>query len=150
MAIAVPGVMAISKRLKERGLESKKDAISEAAVVYAQENSNKIKAKLGTCTEPNDHCECDRRDENGNYTDCKYYFTITVDDLIRVSAYKTEKSGKDTAVCDVTDPRDSSLCLDCVPILVKLDDDYKNATAEIKTEDIKDGKTVCEKSSIVN
>lgn len=138
-AIAVPSIFAISNRMKLRSLESKIEAIESAAINYAQENSNRIKSKLGVCDHSSSFCEC----ESGN-TDCKYFFTMTVDELIHEGNYETEKSKSDTdAVCDVTDPRNKKMCLDCVQILVKLDDDYKNATAELKIEDIVDGKTVC-------
>ena len=150
MAVAVPSIMGISKKLKNRGLDSKIDAITQAAVVYAQENSNKIKAKLGgSCKENNDHCECTETDSEGRPTDCKYVFTMTADDLISIGAYKSEKSDESTNTCDIEDPRNSGFCLDCVKITVKLDDDYKNATAEINKDDVKDATTTCQRSAIL-
>lgn len=139
MAIAVPSIMAISNKMKDRGLDSKIGAIEQAAVNYAQNNSNKIKSDLGgVCNSNSSVCEC----ANGN-TDCKYVFTMTVDRLIEVGAYETEKNVDDNSVCDVSDPRDSSKCLDCVSITIKLDDDYKSASAYLNKDDIVDGKTVC-------
>ncbi len=149
MAVAVPSIMSISKRLKLRGLESKLNAIEEAAVVYAQDNSNRIKTKLGgSCTADGPHCECA---DKANQTDCKYIFTMTIDELIEVGAYKTEKEDVlDTTACDVVDPRDSSYCLDCVDITIGLDDDYKNATADIDMNDIVGGQTSCpDKKSVI-
>ncbi len=146
MAVAVPSIMGISKKLKIRGLESKVEAIEEAAVVYAQNNSNKIKAQLGgSCKQPGSHCECEKHDEATNtWKDCKYVFTKTVDELIELGAYKTEKGNDLDSTCDVVDPRDANYCLDCVLVTIKLDDDYKTATADLNIDDIKDGKTVCE------
>lgn len=138
MAIAVPSIMGVANKMKVRSLDSKIEAIEEAAVVYAQENSNKIKSRYGVCKSNSSYCECAQ--EN---TDCKYKFTMTVDELIHAGVYETEKTDDLDTTCDVTDPRDAKKCLDCVQILIKLDDDYKNATAEIKIEDIKDGKAIC-------
>lgn len=146
MVIAVPSIMGISKKLKLRGLDSKVEAIEEAAIVYTQNNSNKIKAELGgSCKEPGSHCECERYNESkGKWEDCKYFFAKTVDELIELGAYKSEQSERRDDMCDVNDPRDPGFCLDCVSVLIKLDDDYKTATAELNIDDIKDGKTVCD------
>lgn len=151
MTVAVPSIMGISKKLKIRGLESKVEAIEKAAVVYTQENSNKIKGKLGgSCKEENDHCTCDRFNETtGRYEDCKYFFTMSVDELIGEGAYKSEKEGSSDDVCDVVDSRDGDYCLDCVLIYIELDDDYKTATAHINIDDIKDGKTICTTKSTI-
>lgn len=153
MAIAVPGVMSMSKKMKNRGLDSKIESIEEAAVVYAQENSNRIKSeilknnKAIKCksnqygTDGKQWCWCDPNstDKKGNKVtdDCKFVFTVTVDELISEGHFKSE-TPKDPKACDVTDPTNSSNCLDCIPITVKLDDDYKNATAEFDKSKIGD------------
>lgn len=151
MTVAVPSIMGISKKLKVRGLESKIEAIEKAAVIYTQENSNRIKGKLGgSCKTNDDHCKCERyNDKTGKYEDCKYYFTMTVDELITEGAYRTEKGEEGDEVCDIVDSRDENYCLDCVLIYIELDDDYKTATADINIDDIKDGKTTCTTKSTI-
>lgn len=145
MVIAVPGIMSISTKMKDRGLDSKIEAIEEAAVVYAQENSNKIKSdilkahpgatKCKSSQKNSDGtywcwCDPDSKDSKGNPVseDCKFIFTLTLDDLIKEGKYKSE-TPDDLSACDVADPTNSNNCLDCVPIEIRLDDDYKSATA---------------------
>lgn len=153
MAIAVPSIMGVSNKMKTRSLESKIEAIEEAAVIYAQDNSNKIKSQIltknnaTTCKsdqtgrDGKKWCQCDPNSKTSN--DCKFVFTMTVDELIHLGAYETEKEDELDSVCDIPDPRNNGMCLDCVPIEVQLDDDYKSATAKLEIDDIKDGKTVC-------
>ncbi len=132
MTIAVPGILSISNKMKERGLNSKLEAIEEATVIYVQQNSNQIKKELQTkyglssCTSNNSMCKC----SNGN-DDCKYYFTMTIKELINKKAYTSENTNNDTNTCEVADPTDSTSCLDCVVIYIELDDDYKSAVATI-------------------
>lgn len=143
MVIAVPSIMAISKKMNERGLDSKIELIEDAAVLYAQNNSNTLKNELGECNSNSEHCECASTDETGASTDCKYVFTITLDELIKEGVYDSESDTDDPSVCDVTDPRDKSNCLDCATITVKLDDEYKTANAYFDKDGITT-KTVCD------
>lgn len=151
MVIAVPSIMGANEKIKDRSLNSKIDSIQEAAVVYAQNNANKIKSKLGgICTEDTEHCVCHDILPDGTKTNCQYKFTITVDELIELGAYTSEKKKASEEGCDVKDPRDPSICLDCVPILVHIDDDYKSAFAKMNKEDVKDKTATCtEKSAIL-
>lgn len=127
MTIAIPSIFSISNRINRRGLETKLEIIEDAAVVYAQNNSNKIKSELGgTCTSNTATCECDRNDP----TDCKYIFRVSLDKLITLGAVKSEKTSEDILVCDILDPSDKNRCLDCGTIVVRLDDKYKTATAK--------------------
>lgn len=146
MAIAIPGITSISKKMKSRGLDSKIESIEQAAVVYAQENSNSIKREIlskngasvcksnQTDSDGKQWCWCDPNstDKKGNKVtdDCKFIFTITVDKLIEEGHYKSETPNEPEA-CDVSDPTNNDNCLDCAIITVKLDDDYKSATAEL-------------------
>jgi len=144
MALAVPSIMTISNKIKERSLKTKIESIEESAVVYAQNNSNKIKSEIHSkynatgCTKNSDFCEC----ANGSL-DCKYIFYMTVDELVEKGAFKTEKLEEDINLCDVEDPTDNEKCLDCVQVKILLDDDYKSADAYLNMEDIVDGKTYC-------
>ena len=125
IAIAVPSIITMSSRFQNKGLDSKISLIEEAAVIYAQSNSNSIKTFLGgKCTANSSVCECEKAG------DCKYIYKITLDELIEKGGYTTEKSSESTSVCDVTHPSDSSYCLDCGTITIKLDDNFKTATAE--------------------
>lgn len=143
VVIAVPSITSISNRIKTRGLDSKIEAIEDAAIVYVQENSNQFKKKYGgVCKSPSKNCECEKNLGDGKYDDCKFVFTLTVDELISQNQYKSE-TPNEPKKCDVSDPRDSSKCLDCVPITVKLDDDYKSVTAKLDEKDIKDNKAIC-------
>lgn len=153
MAIAVPGIMNISNKMKERGLNSKLDSIKEGARVYAQNNSNQIKDKILKANAPGGKCNRDSKDSKGNYwckcdpnsissgttgkPDCKFIYTMTVDELIAVGAYKTEQTGTSTTVCDVTDPTSGSRCLDCLKVSIHIDDEYKSADAYIDENEIK-------------
>jgi len=138
MAIAVPGIMSLSNKMKVRGLDSKIEAIEEAAVNYAQGNSNKLKNEIKSknhitkCDRAIDGvCECDKYESSSDtYTDCKYIYKMTVDDLIKEGAYKSENPDSEDDVCDVPDPT-SNKCLDCSVIEIKIDDDYKSSTAKI-------------------
>jgi len=141
MAIAVPGILKISGRMKERGLNSKLEAIEEAAVIYVQENSNQIKKELqkksgiSDCKSNSSICKCNPTNYQGKVSqDCKYYYTMTVKELIQKKAYKSENTKNESKVCAVVDPIDSSKCLDCAVIYIELDDDHKNATAKIDRE----------------
>ncbi|MCI8497823.1 MAG: type II secretion system protein [Bacilli bacterium] len=134
MAIAVPNIMGISKKMKTKGFNSKIDSFKQAAVIYAQNNSNKIKNKLGDCTSNTNYCKCD------NYTDpvsgvqskdCHYKFTMTVEDLMAANAYEKEN---ENGSCFIENPLDDNECLDCTIITVTLDDDHKNASADVDKE----------------
>ncbi len=141
IAIAVPSILKISGRMKERGLNSKLEAIEEAAVIYVQENSNQIKKELQRksgqrdCKNNSSICKCNPTNYQGKPSqDCKYYYTMTVKELISKKAYKSENTKNESRTCAVADPMDGSLCLDCAVIYIELDDDHKNATAKIDRE----------------
>lgn len=158
MVIAVPSIMKMSGRMKNRGLDSKLEAIKEAAVNYAQSHSNKIKDEIlkenhaTACTRSearsfggsenvyyageyvNRWCEC-ANNASGDSDDCKFVFRTTVDALITEGAYKSEKESA-KGECDVMDPSNNVRCLDCVIITVKLDDQYKSADAYIDMKDV--------------
>lgn len=141
MAIAIPSIFAISSKMKNKAYDAKIDLIEKAAVVYAQENSNAIKNKLGTCTSNSSNCECTTK--NGKTT-CNYRYIITLDKLIDVGAFNSENKDRDDAVCDVLDPTNSDNCLDCGTILIKLDASYKTATATYTKPNANDiNKTKC-------
>lgn len=137
MAVAIPSIMGIGKKMKTKGLNSKIESLEQAAVVYAQNNSNRIKNRLGvSCIADSDYCKCD------NYTDpvsgvfskdCHYLFSMTVEDLIAHGAYKKEEGSSD---CFVENPTDESACLDCAVITVSIDDDHKNASAKIDKDNL--------------
>ncbi len=144
MVVAVPSIFSISDKMKDKGLNSKIDSLEQAAVSYAHNHSNKIKShlfngracdqnKTMTCNSgeagKNCKCVCDTTSISSR-DDCKYSFTITVDELIELGAYKSE-TPDDLNACDVVDPRDSNKCLDCVNIQISLDDDYESASAKI-------------------
>lgn len=146
MTIAVPSIMSISNKMKAKGLDSKLDAIGDAAVVYVQKHSNRIKADLGTCTSNTATCECTKEKEVDGVkvpTDCKYLVKYTVKDLIDLGAYTTEKKDEKIEGCNVADPTNDSRCLDCLTITVKLDDDYNSADAYYDKENIPDKNSAC-------
>ncbi len=141
MAIAVPGILTISNKMKDRGLNSKLEAIEEAAVIYVQENSNQIKKELqrkhhiSDCKSNSEICVCHPTSYSGKVSqDCKYKFTMTVKELITEKAYKSENTKNESKTCAVADPNNAEYCLDCAIIYIELDDDYKNATAKIDRE----------------
>ncbi len=143
MAIAVPGILKISGRMKERGLNSKLEAIEEAAVIYVQENSNQIKKELQKksgqrdCKNNSSICKCNPTNYQGKPSqDCKYYYTMTVKELIQKKAYKSENTKNAAKTCAVVDPMDAGFCLDCAVIYIELDDDHKNATAKIDRKEL--------------
>ena len=127
MVLAIPGIMNISKRMKQKGLENKFESLEQAAVVFAQENSNKIKDSLGgECNENSDICVCEAYTDKitGVTTkDCHYQFKMTVEDLVVNNYYKPEKNSDS---CLVVDPTNNA-CLDCVVLTVQIDDDHRNA-----------------------
>lgn len=134
MAIAVPSIMAISNKMQLRGLEKKIEAIESAAVVYTQNNSNKIKREIAgsdKCNKVTPWCECEKPN------DCKYIYKMTVNKLIEVGAYKSENPDNLENKCNVEDPTTPNRCLDNVEILIKLDDVYKTASAYIDKKNIK-------------
>lgn len=158
-AIAVPSIMTISNKMKTKGLDSKIEAIEQAAVVYAQENSNKIKNNIlkqhptfSSCNSNQQNsdgsfwclCDQDSKDVDGTpiANDCKFVLTITLKDLIESGHYKSE-TPTDPNTCDVGDPTNSNNCLDCVPITIKLDDNYKSATAAFDKDKLNSDKDSC-------
>lgn len=156
LVIAVPNIMKMSSRMKDRGLSSKINSIEEAAVVYTQNNSNKIKQKLGgnkKCNDANkgeEWCECFDKTTN-DYTRhfCKYKFQMTVDELIAEGGYASENDFDDTSTCDIADPTSNDKCMDCAMITILLDDDFKNVTAELDTSSYSNKKTCSHVSSIL-
>lgn len=164
MVIAVPSIMRMSGRMKDRGLTSKLEAIKDAAVNYTQGHSNQIKSQIlkenpgqTACTRSvartfdsatNTYyannskgkrwCECANNTAGTSTTsdDCKFVFEMTVDELIEKGAYKSEQTGTGGSSCDVTDPTREDRCLDCLRITIKLDDDYKSADAYVSDDDI--------------
>lgn len=149
LVIAVPNIIKMSDRMKERGLTGKIDAIEQAAITYAQNNSNKLKRELGSGKECNDTnagtswCECFDK-TTGDYSRhfCKYKFVITVDELIEKGVFNSENDKNNTAECDVADPTNNNKCMDCAKVTVLLDDDFKNVTAELDKTSYTD-KKVC-------
>lgn len=138
MAVAVPNIFSVSNKMKQKGLDSKLEAIKDAAVVYTQNHSNQIKSEIlkkygaDACNKTaSPWCECAQVND-----DCKFVFTMNVDELIEKGIYKTEKDTDDEDTCDVTDPTNKERCLDCLKITIKLDDDYKSADAYIEDADI--------------
>lgn len=127
MAIAIPSILGISNKMKQKGLDSTIESIESATVVYAQNNSNKLKNKFPSpCNKTQGNwCKC----ANGN-DDCKYLITMTVKELINLGAYKPDENDKSSS-CQVQDPTDRAKCLDCATILIELDDDHKSATAKL-------------------
>ena len=149
LVIAVPAIMKMSARMKDRGLVSKIESIEDGAINWAQSNSNKLKAEWGEGEKCNDEnsgtpwCTCEDTKTDSGYSRhfCKYVHKITVQELVELGAYSSERTDGDNSLCDVTDPTDASKCLDCAVIEIKLDDDYKTATAHLDLEAYKNFKT---------
>lgn len=126
MVIAVPNILKMSDRMKKRGLEKEIEAVEDAAVIYAQDNSNKLKTEwsqkngVEKCTETNpQNCDVKKVGDCICYCkkaeDCKYIITMKVSDLINLKAYTPEDGAEDLSSYTVT---------------IRLDDDYKSATAK--------------------
>lgn len=173
MIIAVPAIMRVGGRMKDRGLTSKLESIKDAAVNYAQGHSNQLKSQIledtngqTSCTKGiatsfdssqnkfyalntkgERWCECANNPASSGNTndDCKFVFTMTVSELIEKGAYKSEQNSGNSQ-CEVADPTREDRCLDCLKITVNLDDDYKSADAYISDSDIEklDDKTTCD------
>lgn len=174
MVIAVPAIMRIGGRMKDRGLTSKLESIKDAAVNYAQGHSHQIKSQILSensgykgcsksvatkfdsasnkyyATNPKGErwCECANNPAGSGNTndDCKFVFHMTVADLIEKGAFKSEQTGNNKSVCEVADPTREDRCLDCLRITINLDDDYKSADAYISDADIEalTDKTSCD------
>lgn len=121
MTIAIPSIFNVNKKMKQKSLDSKIEMIEKAAVIYAQNNSNSIKAN------PEATLQCEG-------TDCNYIYTITLEELVELGEYESEENSNG---CDVSNPIASEYCLDCSTIKIKLDDNYKTATAELTVDDTK-------------
>ena len=122
MALAVPNIMKMGTKMKDRGYKSKAELIEKAAVNYVSSNANSIRSKLNNEYTIN----TDSLDNKG----MKYIFGINVKKLIEEGAY-TEKSSGD---CTVLDPRNETKCLDCQTIIVILDDESSSTTAILDDE----------------
>lgn len=135
MTIAVPGIMTISQRMKNRSLDAKLNLIEKAAVTYAQDKSNAIKA---SCKNNSINCvlENDTEHEAGVTTKV-YHIQMTLEELVATGYYKAENAdGNDgTKVCNVTNPADNDGCLDCSIVHIYLSENYKTATSEVKVPD---------------
>lgn len=143
LVIAVPNIMKMSDRMKDRGLVSKIESIQDGAINWAQNNSNKLKKEWGkgeTCDDEHVGSWCICEDSTtGSYTRhfCKYVHKMTVEELIEVGAFSSERTDGDSSECDVTDPTDSDKCLDCAVVEIRLDDEYKTATAHFDVDNYK-------------
>lgn len=120
MVLAVPNIMKMSERMKDRGYKGKAELIEKAAVNYVSSNANSIRSKLNN----NYIIDTASLDNKGK----KYIFGINVRKLIEEDAYKSET---DDGECSVPDPRNETKCLDCQTIIIILDDENRTATANL-------------------
>lgn len=146
LVVAVPSIMKMSYRMKDRGLVSKIESIEDGAINYAQNNSNKLKSEWGGGQKCDDAhsgttwCDCEDTSTDSGYSRhfCKYVHKMTVEELINVGAFASERTDGDSSLCDVTDPTDPKKCLDCAIVEIRLDDDYKTATAHLDLDGYKE------------
>ncbi len=118
VVIAATGIFNSSDKMKEKSLNSKTDMIEKSTLIYVQNNANSLK------NEYSDSKKCISQD------DCYYEFYMTVDKLIEIGAYESEKkSSSADKPCDVENPVDGS-CLDNGEVRVRLDDNHKTAEIE--------------------
>ena len=90
-------------------------------------NSNKYKSYFGECTTNGTHCECTNNK-------CKYKFVINIKDLIKSGDLKKETKDEETIEensCSIYNPKDKTMCMDCLDINITLDATYKTATASL-------------------
>lgn len=151
LVIAVPSIMKMGDKMKTRGVESTLDAIEEAAVIYAEENSNAIKNEIITnhlngnlCNEStvdDSYCIKDERDY-GDGTKTAYYKyrkIMSVNELIDVGAYSPENEND-----KVTDARDSNKLLNYCSVIIEINVDYASAVATFENRNqIIDGTYDC-------
>ena len=110
MVIAIPGIFKMRDRMNEKAL-----------------NANKYKSYFGECTTNGTHCECTNNK-------CKYKFVINIKDLIKSGDLKKETKDEETIeenVCSIYNPKDKTMCMDCLDINITLDATYKTVTASL-------------------
>lgn len=122
-ALAVPSIVMVNKNMKNKSVNTKVNLLLDSARLYAQQKPNHIKKTIdknlskNACIETEifsdgSGCEC----TNGK---CHYVYVISVKDLVNLGLYKSEKES-DVDTCDVTNPKDTSICLDEHKIEIKL------------------------------
>lgn len=127
MVIAIPGIFKMRDRMNEKTLNAKIESIESAAIMHVQNNSNKYKSYFGECTTNGTHCECTNNK-------CKYKFVINIKDLIKSGDLKKETKDEETIEensCSIYNPKDKTMCMDCLDINITLDATYKTATASL-------------------
>ena len=118
MVIAIPGIFKMRDRMNEKALNAKIESIESAAIMHVQNNSNKYKSYFGECTN----------------NKCKYKFVINIKDLIKSGDLKKETKDEETIEensCSIYNPKDKTMCMDCLDINITLDATYKTATASL-------------------
>jgi len=124
-AIAVPSTLLINKNIQNKSVNAKVNLLLDSARNYALQKPNYIRKTIHTKTNSteckstnlikdnsfNGGCEC---------TDnkCEYVYIIKVKELITLGMYKAETNNAGS--CQVSNPKDSSLCLDEHQIEIRL------------------------------
>ena len=65
---------------------------------------------------------------------CKYKFVINIKDLIKSGDLKKETKDEETIEensCSIYNPKDKTMCMDCLDINITLDATYKTVTASL-------------------
>ena len=123
MVLGISSLPALSKSLKQRLYDHKIKLLEKSAIIFAQNNKNRIKRVVRVdCTSTIENkCEC----SGGN---CYYIYDTTPDELIEEGYYKSENNPS----CGVLDPRDMSTCLDNYAIRIRLGAKNKSIFAKFR------------------
>lgn len=123
-SILIPSVIIEQNKIKEKAYLTKKQLIEKTAKMYVEDNITIITKEIdlelsnGTCNkneilENKSGCTCEKGE-------CKYIFTLKVEDLIDLDLYKSEKKNE-TDLCHVNDPRNNGTCLDEHEMIFNID-----------------------------